>query len=149
MTDIFTVADIADRLYDLQDQIRLLQEREQELSQELAAGLLALRTEEDPMPAITGKYGQKFQLAKKRASYVYNLPQQEYERLGIIQACTPVAGPKMTNTKMKELMKLGRVTHNDVNHWMNQGWYQVDDSGEMTIRQVQTDTQTLKQAVGL
>lgn len=134
---------LANQLHENQDQQRALQLAEATLKAELALAML-----EEGVDQTVGDYGQTYQLARPNARYVFDIPDEEYDRLGIREACTPVAKPKLTKALLDKLLKKCQLDDITVAEWQTNGWYQVERSGEITIKQVTTKMDDLRSAVG-
>lgn len=133
------IIETADKLHDVQDILREYQKEEQDLKAQLA-GLLKVAGIEQ----VTGSLGQRYAISYGRATYTFNLPVEEFERLGIKERCTPPApGPKLTKAQLDKMLKTGDVTDADVAVWQAVGWYQVERSGELTIRQLESKAEDL------
>lgn len=127
-------------LFEIQHQIRKLAEVEADLKAALAADLKGLQ-EGDELPVIAGKYGQKYQLLPASNSYKFTLPREEYQRLGILERCTPA--PKLTKTELDKLVKQGYIDHSTIAGWEEQGWYAVENSGALSVKQLASKPEDL------
>lgn len=133
MTSLPDSEQLADLIYESESAIARMQEHQQYLKNQLAAALLASEKKE-----VVGNYGQRYKLSKSRASYVYNLPLEEFQRLNIVQACTKPALPKMTKTLSEQLAKEGMIKLSDLAKWEQEGWYQKQGGDEYTIIQAKS-----------
>lgn len=127
---------LADELYQVQDDMRQLQSLEKSLKQQLAAHLHQLASKDEPLPKIVGSQGQVYKLSKSNPVHKFDLPKTEYERLCILELCTPE--PKMTKGQMDTLLKEGVINHADITRWTAEGWYSKEEGGELSIQQVKT-----------
>jgi hypothetical protein len=135
---------LADALHQIENQIRML-----EIERDVARGNLAEALITSGEDCVIGSSGQKYKLARPSAKYTFDLPVEVFQHLGILQECTPPApGPKLTKMKLDELLKKRRLDDEVVAHWQRQGWYTIDRSGEISVKQVETKLGELKEAIG-
>ncbi len=138
-----SVTECADLLHDIQNSLRLLESQEAQVKTELAAAMIR----EDVDTAI-GSCGQTYKIAYPPARYLFSVPEAELSRLGILADCTPPPpAPKLTKTKLDDLLKKRRLDETTVASWCEQGWYEVERSGEITVKQVETKLETLQKVM--
>ncbi len=134
----------ADKLHEIQNQKRLLEMQEADAKTNLAQAMLT-----EDVTETLGSFGQKYQLSRPPSRYIFQLPREEFERLGILDICTPPAPePKLTKATLDKLLKNRAVDDLTVAEWQTKGWYVVDRSDEITVKQVTTKLEELKSAVG-
>lgn len=146
-TPEYTAFQLADKLYETQNQMRALEIEEANLKNELV-GAMAVAG----MDQIVGSYAQAYVRGLEgKTKYTFDIPESEYERLGIKSICTPQVEPpkpKLTKTEMDKLVKQGRISNADVVTWEANGWYAVDRPSEVTVKQAVTKMEDLQSVAG-
>lgn len=139
--------ELADELHRVENQIRLLEASRDRLKIDLAAAIYQAGQND-----VIGSYGQKYVISRPNTKYTFRIPDEEFDRLGLTEICTPPAppppGPKLNKTELDKLLKTRKLDDQTVLEWQQKGWYQVDRSDEITVKQVQTKLEELKATVG-
>lgn len=135
-----TTVVLADKLHKLENEKRSL-----ETQIELAKSALAQALVQEDKEVTLGSYGQKYKLYRPAARYTFNLPVEEFLANGILEDCTPA--PKLTKTKLDELLKTRRLEDDTVAEWQRKGWYVIERSDEIGVRQVSTKLEDLQNAL--
>lgn len=140
--EINEVMAIADELYSVQETIRLTQIKEAELKGQLAIALWKIRKSDDDLPEIIGGMGQRYKLSVAPPKHIFNLPESEFDNLGIREMMTPP--PSMNKTNMDKLIKSGVIDYQTISKWQQEGWYVREDSGDLTVKQLQSKEPEVK-----
>lgn len=136
----------ADKLGEIEDALRLMEFSRDRARADLAAAILA----EGGEMAISST-GKTYKLSRPSTKYEFNVPKEELERLGILADLTPPPSapePKLNKTELDKLLKKRKLTDETVAEWQRQRWYVIDRSDEITVKQVETKMETLKQVMG-
>lgn len=132
----------ADRLGEIEDSLRLLEGERDRARAELAAAILA----EGGEMAISST-GKTYKLARPSTKYTFTVPPAGLERLGVLEECTPPPAPKLTKSKLDDLLKRRRLDDETVVEWQRQRWYVIERSDEITVKQVETKLETLQKVI--
>lgn len=141
-----TALRLADELYQVQSKMSAYELMEANLKNELVRAMVSAGMEQ-----IIGSYAQTYVRGYEgKTKYTFDIPESEYERLGIKDICTPQEPPKpkLTKTEMDKLLKQGRISNADVAAWEANGWYAVDRPSEVTVKQAVTKMEDLQAAAG-
>lgn len=138
-----TAIQFADQLHDIENQIRVL-----ETQRDVAKTYLAHALVVEQLDTVVGTYAQTYKLSRPNTRHQFNLPAEEFTKLGIFEECTEKPVPKINKSKMDDLLKRRRIDDDTVRHWIDAGYYVIERSDEITVRQVQTKLDDFKAASG-